>query len=227
MKTYIAMNQEHLLEKLKLALENTETFQVIGTTTDETECLNFITSHDCDLLIMDPMLLEFDGQDIIEKIKEMKNAVPHMIISSSTDHSMYKTINESSLNHSKALCYLKYRQDLDTEISKLLHEIGIPAHIKGYTYLRHAIRLVYEDSDHLKKVTTVLYPYIAKAYNSTPTRVERDIRHAIEVGWDRGDIDVIYDIFGYSVSFEKSRPTNTEFIAMISDVLRLKHYRKT
>lgn len=116
--------------------------------------------------------------------------------------------------------------DLESEITSLLHEIGIPAHIKGYMYLRTAILETYLNVDFLGQITKVLYPEIARKYGTTSSRVERAIRHAIEVAWNRGNIDAIDDIFGYTISASKAKPTNSEFIAMISDKLRLEHRMK-
>ena len=112
---------------------------------------------------------------------------------------------------------------LQNEITELLHEIGIPAHIKGYQYLRTAIEKTYFNIDYLGQVTKILYPEIAREYYTTASRVERAIRHAIDVAWNRGNIDAIDDIFGYTISATKAKPTNSEFIAMLADKLRLKH----
>lgn len=115
--------------------------------------------------------------------------------------------------------------DLNTEITSILHEIGVPAHIKGYLYLRESISMVYNNIEILGSITKVLYPEVAKKYRTTSSRVERAIRHAIEVAWNRGNIDAISAIFSYTVSLAKSKPTNSEFIAMIADRLRLEHRR--
>ena len=103
-----------------------------------------------------------------------------------------------------------------------MHQIGVPAHIKGYQYLRTAIRLSVEDPEMISAVTKILYPTVAKTYHSTSSRVERAIRHAIEVAWDRGDVDVLSSYFGYTIQNTRGKPTNSEFIAMIADRLRLK-----
>ena len=113
--------------------------------------------------------------------------------------------------------------DLETEITRIMHEIGVPAHIKGYMYLREAITMVVNDMELLSAVTKELYPSIAKKYNTTASRVERAIRHAIEVAWGRGQVDAINKLFGYTVHNEKGKPTNSEFIAIIADKLRLKN----
>lgn len=112
-------------------------------------------------------------------------------------------------------------RSLDNHITSIIHEIGVPAHIKGYQYLREAILMVYHDIDILGGVTKVLYPAIADKHQTTASRVERAIRHALEVAWTRGNIDSISHLFGYTVNISKSKPTNSEFIAMIADKLRL------
>lgn len=113
--------------------------------------------------------------------------------------------------------------DLESEITNIIHEIGVPAHIKGYMYLREAITLVVNDIELLSAVAKELYPAIAKKYNTTASRVERAIRHAIEVAWSRGQVDTINKLFGYTIHNEKGKPTNSEFIAMVADKLRLKN----
>lgn len=117
------------------------------------------------------------------------------------------------------------RQNLENDVTRLLHEIGIPAHIKGYQYLRDAIAISVEEEEILVSVTKVLYPTIAKRHNTTSSRVERAIRHAIEVAWTRGRLDTIHELFGYTISNGKGKPTNSEFIALISDKIRLDYKR--
>ena len=113
--------------------------------------------------------------------------------------------------------------DLEQEITKLLHQIGIPAHIKGYQYIRSAIQYVVKEPTAIDSVTKILYPTIAKMYGTTWSRTERAIRHAIECAWDHGDPNVLNDYFGYTVQCSRGKPTNSEFIAMIADKLRLKY----
>lgn len=112
--------------------------------------------------------------------------------------------------------------DLEVVVSDIMHQIGVPAHIKGYQYLREAIILSINDNEMMNSVTKVLYPTVAKIFNTTSSRVERAIRHAIEVAWDRGDVDVLSSYFGYTIQNSRGKPTNSEFIAMISDKLRLR-----
>ncbi len=113
--------------------------------------------------------------------------------------------------------------NLDANITNVIHEIGVPAHIKGYLYLREAITMVYNEVDLLGAITKSLYPRIAKKFNTTPSRVERAIRHAIEVAWSRGNMDSIKNLFGYTINVTKAKPTNSEFIAMVADKLRIEH----
>ena len=113
------------------------------------------------------------------------------------------------------------QKNLEIEVTGIMHEVGVPAHIKGYQYLRDAIIMVVKDLDVINSITKQLYPSIARGYNTTPSRVERAIRHAIEVAWSRGQVDAIDALFGYTVSIGKGKPTNSEFIAMVADKLRL------
>ncbi len=113
--------------------------------------------------------------------------------------------------------------DIEAQVTRIIHQIGVPAHIKGYQYLRTAILLTVKDSDIINSVTKVLYPSVAKKYSTTTSRVERAIRHAIEVAWDRGDVDTLNFYFGYTIQNNRGKPTNSEFIAMIADNLRLKY----
>ncbi|WP_109266890.1 sporulation transcription factor Spo0A [Clostridioides difficile] len=119
--------------------------------------------------------------------------------------------------------FVKNVGNIETEITNIIHEIGVLAHIKGYLYLREAIKMVIDNVELLGAVTKELYPSIAKKFNTTPSRVERAIRHAIEVAWSRGKVDTINQLFGYTVHNTKGKPTNSEFIAMIADKLRLEH----
>lgn len=137
-------------------------------------------------------------------------------------HSKGNLLEESDLVSNEAMQKIQ----LEKEITEILHEIGIPAHIKGYMYLRTAIIETYLNVDFLGQITKVLYPEIARRYKTTASRVERAIRHAIEVAWNRGNIDAIDEIFAYTISASKAKPTNSEFIAMIADKLRLDHRLK-
>lgn len=119
--------------------------------------------------------------------------------------------------------YGQDQNDLETQVTAIIHKIGVPAHIKGYQYLRTAIMMTVEDNDLINSVTKILYPTVAKKYQTTSSRVEMAIRHAIEVAWDRGDLETLNSYFGYTIQNERGKPTNSEFIAMIADNLRLKN----
>lgn len=119
---------------------------------------------------------------------------------------------------------LENTHDLEKDVTDMIHEIGVPAHIKGYQYLREAIMMSVEDIEMLNSITKILYPSIAKKYQTTPSRVERAIRHAIEVAWSRGKMETLDSLFGYTINIGKGKPTNSEFIALIADKIRL-HYR--
>ncbi len=114
-------------------------------------------------------------------------------------------------------------RDLEKDVTDIIHEIGVPAHIKGYQYLREAIMMSVEDNEMLNSITKVLYPSIAKKYQTTPSRVERAIRHAIEVAWSRGKMETLDAMFGYTINTGKGKPTNSEFIALIADKIRLQY----
>jgi two-component system response regulator (stage 0 sporulation protein A) len=156
------------------------------------------------------ILKPFDMEGLASHIRQVSgNAAPLIKRASSS-------IRSSNESQGKG-------KNLDASITSIIHEIGVPAHIKGYLYLREAISMVYNDIELLGSITKVLYPDIAKKYNTTASRVERAIRHAIEVAWSRGNIESISSLFGYTVSMTKAKPTNSEFIAMVADKLRLEH----
>lgn len=157
----------------------------------------------------------FDMEVFTKRIREMFNSASESENTFRYSHS--SSMISSNEHRSKAPI------DLETEITSIIHEIGVPAHIKGYMYLREAITMVVNDMELLSAVTKELYPSIAKKFNTTASRVERAIRHAIEVAWGRGQIEAINKLFGYTVHNDKGKPTNSEFIAIIADKLRLKN----
>ena len=133
--------------------------------------------------------------------------------------------NRQEMHPQAAVQKEKPVRDLEKDVTDMIHELGVPAHIKGYQYLRDAIIMAVDDMDVLNAITKVLYPTIAKMHQTTASRVERAIRHAIEVAWSRGKLDTLDELFGYTVSNGKGKPTNSEFIALIADKIRL-HYRE-
>ncbi|WP_158735201.1 sporulation transcription factor Spo0A [Alteribacillus sp. YIM 98480] len=154
------------------------------------------------------VLKPFDMETLISNIREVCGGESSVVQQAYSYNNESKEEPEINLNQS---------------ITNIIHEIGVPAHIKGYMYLREAISMVYNDIDLLGSITKVLYPDIAKKYNTTSSRVERAIRHAIEVAWSRGNFESISRMFGYTINVSKAKPTNSEFIAMVADKLRLEH----
>ncbi|GHU43733.1 stage 0 sporulation protein A [Clostridia bacterium] len=155
-----------------------------------------------DYYIMKP----FDNEMVLSRIKHVKNRTSKAV---GRVLSSYETAKEDK------------GRNLETEVTAVIHEIGVPAHIKGYQYLREAILMSVSDMEMLSSITKILYPTIAKKFRTTPSRVERAIRHAIEVAWSRGKMDTIDDLFGYTIHNGKGKPTNSEFIALIADKIRL------
>lgn len=203
-----------------------------------------------DVVIIDTWLAGLDGIGVIRRVKEgMKTeSCPAFILTSMVvGHSLFvegvragadiclkKPLDLASLVlHMESLLSGRNGNaenfseneppNMEAQVTKIIHQIGVPAHIKGYQYLRSAILMTIEDNEIINSVTKILYPSVAKKYATTTSRVERAIRHAIEVAWDRGDIDTLNSYFGYTIQNNRGKPTNSEFIAMIADNLRLKY----
>lgn len=205
-----------------------------------------------DIAIVDVWLSKLDGIGVLRNCKSIKfspDKAPAFIIVSmvsnqnifieaaneGADLCMLKPYNVESLcKHITSLARSRDGEvqtqnesdntpDMEAQVTKIIHQIGVPAHIKGYQYLRTAILLTISDNDIINSVTKILYPSVAKQYQTTTSRVERAIRHAIEVAWDRGDVDTLNSYFGYTIQNNRGKPTNSEFIAMIADNLRLKY----
>lgn len=209
--------------------------------------ISLLDKQHFDAVVMDVFMSSLDGIEVLEHISEALSERPFVImlstigkqefeeqiINAGADYYFIKPVNakvlakrinrllswkgEKQNHHNKV-----YSDDeLEYMISDIMHQIGVPAHIKGYLYLRTAIMLCIGDSEMLGSVTKILYPTVAKKYNTTSSRVERAIRHAIEVAWGRGDVDVLSSYFGYTIQAQRGKPTNSEFIAMISDKIKL------
>jgi two-component system response regulator (stage 0 sporulation protein A) len=224
---------------LQDALEKTGRFTVVGSTGDGNEVLQMVADAKPDVLVLDLILPGMDGLGILRrldgekrpKILAVSNFVTQEVVAEAGNlgASMFlsKPYNESAMvEHLISLAEKSEKQlhgpGLEELVTSIIHEVGVPAHIKGYQYVREAIMITVENMDVINSVTKVLYPEVAKRYHTTPSRVERAIRHAIEVAWDRGDLETLQRFFGYTVSNAKGKPTNSEFIAMISDRIRLK-----
>lgn len=232
---------EDARDMLQDALEQTGRFVVTASTGNGSEVLQLIEEHKPDLLVLDYLLPGLDGLSILRQMK--KEDRPQILMTSTfapqttaaeagmlgVSVFLCKPYNESAIiEHLLRLAEQAeelaqdHKPGLEELVTSIIHEVGVPAHIKGYQYVREAIMITVEDMDVINSVTKVLYPEVAKKYHTTPSRVERAIRHAIEVAWDRGDLETLQKFFGYTVSNTKGKPTNSEFIAMISDRIRLK-----
>lgn len=166
------------------------------------------------------ILKPFDMEVLTNRIRQLVSS-SHPV---STPAGIAAAVSSSVVQSHKAnVVPINKTRNLDANITSIIHEIGVPAHIKGYQYLREAITMVYNNIEILGAITKTLYPAIAERFKTTPSRVERAIRHAIEVAWTRGNIDSISHLFGYTVNISKSKPTNSEFIAMVADKLRIEH----
>lgn len=161
------------------------------------------------------MLKPFDKQVLLNRIKNLRRR---------SDRRIRENVRPSVAREEQGAYGTR---NLETDVTNIIHEIGVPAHIKGYQYLRDAIILAVNDIEMLNSITKVLYPTIAKKHQTTPSRVERAIRHAIEVAWSRGKMDTIDALFGYTVSTGKGKPTNSEFIALIADKIRLEYKNRS
>jgi len=225
------------------ALSAEPDFQVTGETGDGGELLRLIQRHQPDAVVMDMVLTgEMDGLDVLDALSRLPERPKVLILSSYVKGSVMDAAAAKGADFFIAKpCRItvvgeRLRQvmtpggaepeedqdaSLESQVTAIIHEVGVPAHIKGYQYLREAIIIAVKDMDVINAVTKVLYPEVAKRFNTTPSRVERAIRHAIEVAWDRGDLETLQKYFGYTVSNAKGKPTNSEFIAMIADRIRL------
>ena len=224
------------LESLRSALDKLDQFEIIGSTGDGAEAEAMLA--DANLFVLDLLLPGMDGLSILRHLPK-ENRPTVIATSQFVSKAMTETASrlgaalfitkpfhvDSMVQHLLSLAETP-RPDLHTPgleetVTSIIHEIGVPAHIKGYTYLREAIMLTAENPEIINSVTKVLYPEVASRFHTTPSRVERAIRHAIEVAWDRGDLEILQKFFGYTVSNTKGKPTNSEFIAMIADRIRL------
>ncbi len=247
----IADDNREFCEILRQYLQDQPDFEVMGCVHNGQQVVEALSRSAPDVLILDIIMPHLDGLGALEQISEMGlRPRPKVIILTAFGH---ETITQRSVELGADYYILKpfsfevlanrIRQlsaapsaqpvptaavgrGLDFEVTNVIHEIGIPAHIKGYLYLREAILMVVERVDLLGAVTKELYPTIATKFKTTASRVERAIRHAIEVAWSRGNYEAITKLFGYTVSGERGKPTNSEFIAMVADRLRMQGQKR-
>ena len=241
---FIADSTEEFCTNLTAALAQAGGFHVCGTAYDGETALRRITELKPQVLVLDLMLSKRDGISILKSLQNMEHRPVTLVTSGfitefvantaanlGARYLMLKPCDMGALverleeirGSSKQATPLRRndRSGIEALVTGIIHEIGVPAHIKGYQYLREAIIIAVNDMDVINAITKVLYPQVAKTFQTTPSRVERAIRHAIEVAWDRGDLDTLQRFFGYTVSNTKGKPTNSEFIALIADKLSL------
>ncbi|MEG6585651.1 sporulation transcription factor Spo0A [Dendrosporobacter sp. 1207_IL3150] len=238
-REFVSIIQEYLTQQPDIDL--------IGVAYNGEEILTIIEEKKPDVVILDIIMPHLDGIGVLERVNTSSGRRPKIIMLTAfgqesitqrvvelgADYYILKPFNmdvissrirqlASTITSQRPVVAqaLKARP-IDIEVTNIIREIGIPAHIKGYQYLRDAIMMIITEIELLGAVTKVLYPMIAEKYSTTPSRVERAIRHAIEVAWGRGNMEMINRIFGYTIKLEKGKPTNSEFMAMIADKLRM------
>lgn len=200
-----------VLERVKMDTDNKKTPAFIVITAIGQEG---VTENAFNLGASYYIMKPFDNNMVISRIKSLKQTAQ------TQSHKLIDTHRQPTTYESKDM-YVE--RNLESDVTNIIHEIGVPAHIKGYQYLRDAIMMSVNDNEMLNSITKMLYPSIAKRHKTTPSRVERAIRHAIEVAWSRGKMDTIDELFGYTVSNGKGKPTNSEFVALIADKIRLEY----
>lgn len=238
-------NNQNITTKIEKQFSSHASIEVVKTINNGKEALDYILKNKrkFDIIVMDLILPEMDGLTILAQMKEQNIKKKIIVI---TSYKKEYTVNMTNLygvnyymlkpfsmlaletrilelGNSNILKSIELNEDerkVHVAISKLLHQLGIPSHIKGYCYIRESVFLFYKNSESYSGITKEIYPEVALRYSTTASRVERAIRHAIEVSWSRGDYDLMEEIFGNSVAFERAKPTNSEFIATIADRLR-------
>jgi len=241
----IADNSEEFCSTLSAALQQAGGFQVLGTAGDGEQAIRMVSERRPDVLVLDMMLPKRDGIGVLRAVSALEKrpvtlatsgfitdyvsgaaanlGVRYLMLKPCDTGAVVERLEEirGGENPRRSSNHRPDKTGIETLVTGIIHEIGVPAHIKGYQYLREAIIIAVNDMDVINAITKVLYPQVAKTFQTTPSRVERAIRHAIEVAWDRGDLDTLQRFFGYTVSNTKGKPTNSEFIALIADKLQL------
>ncbi|MBR5662194.1 MAG: sporulation transcription factor Spo0A [Bacilli bacterium] len=234
-------NDQFTTNQLKNYFSSHAVMNVVKVIEDGEEGLNYIINNrdSFDCLILDLLLPNIDGLYILDVLKQKRIDKKILVLSGYKDNKVIENMSKYNIDYYMMKPFslesleirLKdvllgkkahdYNIEMDRKISKILHSLGVPSHIKGYSYIRESIKLMYNLNDVNGGITKEIYPEIAKKFDSTTSRVERAIRHAIEISWNRGDYEVMEEIFGHSVDFDRAKPTNSEFIATIADHLRL------
>lgn len=238
-------DNKNLVEMIKEYFENKPTIKVVYTAQDGEEGIHLINNKkdEFDIILLDLIMPNKDGLAVLKYINENKIDKKVIVLTSYNTQDMIRKVSELGTSYfllkpfelsdlEEKINYVNsnlgkgesidlFNNNLQISITKTLHELGVPSHIKGYQYIREGITLVYKRPEIIGGITKELYPEIATRFDSTVSRVERAIRHAIEVSWNRGNWDLMEDIFGHSVDIDKAKPTNSEFIVTIADKLRL------
>ncbi len=247
-KVAIADDNREFVSIIQEYLAQQEDIDLVGVAYNGEEILSIIEESNPDVIILDIIMPHLDGIGVLERINTLKGKRPKIIMLTAfgqenitqrvvelgADYYILKPFNMDvlasrirqlastiTIQRPAVVAQAIKTRPVDVEVTNIIREIGIPAHIKGYQYLRDAIMMIISEMELLGAVTKVLYPMIAEKYSTTPSRVERAIRHAIEVAWSRGNMEMINRLFGYTVKLEKGKPTNSEFMAMIADKLRM------
>ena len=239
----------NLTEMIKEYFKNNKKIEIVETCYNGVEGLKKIEENQdsYDVILLDLIMPKKDGIGVLEELKE-KNINKNIIVETSyNSQEVIRDVSEYGVNYyilkpfeledleKRILDIFKqtesknidlYHNSLEISITKMLHELGMPAHIKGYQYIRDGIIMIYNNPEIIGGITKELYPDVATKYNTTVSRVERAIRHAIEVSWNRGNWDLMEEIFGHSVDIDKAKPTNSEFIVTIADKLRLEFMKQ-
>lgn len=239
----IADDNEVLAKELFNHINIQRDMSAVAVAADGEEAWSLILETNPDIVILDMVMPKLDGMGVLKRIRELSqkptviaysvSALQRTVetaVSLGADYYLLKpqscervvdTIRELTKLNTVTVDNGRKIVDLETLVTEFIHELGVPAHIKGYQYIRTAIMMVVENMDMLNYITKQLYPEIAHAYNTTSSRVERAIRHSIEVAWTRGKPETMNEIFGYTIHTGKGKPTNSEFIAMVADRIRL------
>lgn len=242
-RVLLADDDSEFCARMAAALEKAEDMELVGMAEDGGKALAAMQELRPDLLIIDLVLPVMDGISVISRLRSQEQNKTAVVVLSAfaspqagaectalgVDMFLRKPMEAERVCERIRLWRAGKQEEapsgegkaLEVRVTEVIHQVGVPAHIKGYQYLREAIMMAVNDMEAVSAITKVLYPSIAKKFKTTSSRVERAIRHAIEVAWDRGDIETLQSYFGYTVSGVKGKPTNSEFISMIADRLRL------
>ena len=244
-KVLIADDNREFCELLKEFFSQVEDISLVGIAYNGVEALDVISEEKPDIVVLDIIMPHLDGIGVLEKLSAGnvghkpkvimltafgQETITQRAVELGADYYILKPFDFSVLttrirqlaDGETTAQYTPVRiKNMDVDVTNIIHEMGVPAHIKGYQYLRDAILMVIEEVNLLGAVTKELYPMIAQKYITTPSRVERAIRHAIELAWDRGNVEMMNRFFGYTINLERGKPTNSEFIAMVADKLRI------